>query len=336
MKTKHLAFLLLSLSIAFQTAQGQGIIRGGAIGANASPFWHHRTPAPEAPFSTLSSDVAISYFDPSTPTHGWLIPSLWGSAVMVGLTERITLPADSGYIDSVRIVFDTISGDSVAVSLDPDSVLFYAPLGEYYHLDATVFNTALNPFGVGVIYPKQLKSDTVTVPFPHVKVPMNFHIGFAPSTSQTAFTASFTVRGDSEATRLRTTDNAHSTYILVGGGRLYSGVIDSNLTPPGDTVPLYNNLYITAYVSNAPSSVASKDASSPISIFPNPASSSIQIQSGETVSSIELLDLLGRTVLSQTLNGSRALDVSRLEPGRYEAVVHTANGIVTEPVIIQR
>ncbi|HZK76299.1 MAG TPA: hypothetical protein VFD13_05255, partial [Candidatus Kapabacteria bacterium] len=27
MKTKHLAFLLLSLSIAFQTAQGQGIIR---------------------------------------------------------------------------------------------------------------------------------------------------------------------------------------------------------------------------------------------------------------------------------------------------------------------
>jgi|GEM_PF-6812387 len=336
MKTKHFVFLFLSLSIAFQAARGQGVINGGSIGANASLFFHPAMPAPEIPFSTLSNDVAINYFEPSTPTHSWLIPSFWGSAVMVGLTQRVTIPTDSGFVDSVRIVFDAISGDSVAVLLDPDTILFYDPLGEYFHLDATVFNTTLNPFGIGVIYPSLLSSDTVTVPFPHVLVPMNFHVTLIPSkTQQGGFTASFAIRGDSEATRVRTVDNAHSTYVLVSGNRLLTGVIDSNITPPTDTVPMYSNLYITAYISNAPSGVTSNETSSAISIFPNPTSSSIQIQSCEVISHVELLDLLGRTVLSQKLDGSGAIDVSQLEPGRYEAVAHSPRGVLTAPVLIQ-
>ncbi|HET6401043.1 MAG TPA: T9SS type A sorting domain-containing protein [Candidatus Kapabacteria bacterium] len=337
MKTKHFAFLLLSLSIAFQAAHGQGVVNGGAIGGSALPFLRHVTPMPEAPFSTLSSDVAISYFDPATPTHSWLIPSIWGSAEMIGLTQRITLSADSGYADSVRIVFDAISGDSVQVALDPDTVLFYSPLGEYYHLDATIFNTALNSFGDAVIYPSKLSSDTVTVSFPHIAVPTNFHVELLPSFSQQgSVTASFAVRGDSEATRARTVDNAHSTYLIVSGNSALSGVLDSNITPPPDTVPIFSNLYVTAYVSNAPSRVALWNASSNVSIFPNPASSSIQIQSAEAISRVELLDLLGRTVLSQKLSGRGMLDVSRLEPGRYEAILHTAGGVVARPVMITR
>ena len=332
MKTKHFAFLLLSLCIAFQTAHGQGKAIGGAIGANAAPFLHRVTPALSAPFSTLSSDEAISYFDPSTPTHGWLIPLTWANSELIGITERITLPTDSGYVDSVRIVFDAISGDSVSVALDPDTVVLQIyPIGLHEHLDATVFNTALNSFGNAVIYPPQLRSDTVTVPFPHVMVPKNFHVVLVPS-----ITSSFAIRGDSEATRARTLDNCHSTIIALNGNQTTSNVIDSNLTPAGDTAPLFSNLYITAYVLSAASSVAPSNPSSAISIFPNPASSSIQIQSGAAVSSIELLDLLGRTVLSQKLDGSGRLDVSRLEPGRYEAVIHSASGIETTPVIIQR
>ncbi len=331
MKTKHFAFLLLSLSIAFHAARGQGVVNGGAISSNAEPFGHHLAPAPSAPFSTLSSDEAISYFDPSTPTHGWLIPLTWANSELMGITERITLPTDSGYVDSVRIVFNAISGDSVSVALDPDSVVLQIyPIGLHEHLDATVFNPALNAFGHAVIYPPQLRSDTVTVPFPHVMVPKNFHVVLAPS-----ITSSFAIRGDSEATRARTLDNCHSTIIALNGNQTISNVIDSNLTPVGYTAPAFSNLYITAYVSSAPSSVAATNASSTISIFPNPVSSSLRIQDGEAISRVDLFDLLGRTVLSQKLDGSGTLDVSGLEPGRYEAIIHTARGISTAPVLIR-
>src|SRR5665213_3440581 len=95
MKIKHFAFLLLSLSVAFQAAQGQGIVRGGAIGANATPFLHHVGPAPSAPFSTLSNDVAINYFDPLLPTIDVSGPYVGGNLVPEH-GERITLPAPGG------------------------------------------------------------------------------------------------------------------------------------------------------------------------------------------------------------------------------------------------
>ncbi|MFI5202134.1 MAG: T9SS type A sorting domain-containing protein, partial [Candidatus Kapaibacterium sp.] len=75
-----------------------------------------------------------------------------------------------------------------------------------------------------------------------------------------------------------------------------------------------------------------------LTVVPNPASTVIHFAglSKAEQQSVDLLDLLGRTVLSQKLDGSGTFNVSRLEPGRYEAVVHTAGGMVTEPVIIAR
>jgi len=74
-----------------------------------------------------------------------------------------------------------------------------------------------------------------------------------------------------------------------------------------------------------------------LTVVPNPASTVVHfagIPKAEE-QNVELLDLLGRTVLSQKLSAGGTLDVSRLEPGRYEAIVHSASGMVTAPVIIQ-
>ncbi|MFI5202136.1 MAG: T9SS type A sorting domain-containing protein [Candidatus Kapaibacterium sp.] len=167
----------------------------------------------------------------------------------------------------------------------------------------------------------------------------------------------FVIVGDSEATRARTAKNSRSGFvtIVILNSSIRCAILDSILIP-GDTSVIFSNLYITTYASEDPtggtnetrdigltaaleehlsSAVRSAALPEPIRLYPNPAASSIHIEAGERISRVELLDLLGRTVLSQTLDGNGSLDVSRLEPGRYEAVVHTASGIVTEPVIVQ-
>jgi hypothetical protein len=95
-------------------------------------------------------------------------------------------------------------------------------------------------------------------------------------------------------------------------------------------IPLY-------FYMPAASSVSRNEASSnSLALYPNPASSTIQVICQQSISSFYLLDLLGRRVLSSRIAGNDVLDVSELQPGRYEAVVYTESGIVTASVIIQR
>ena len=333
--TKYSLALLISGLIS-QAAFGQSIaVRGAAI---SEMGWPHKLLSRDVsvPFAPLSSDVAISYFDPAAPTHSWLAPSNWGF-VLIGFTERITLASDSGYVDSVRIVFDSISGDSVAVVLDPDTVV-QTQDGRYFHFDATVFNTSLNPYADAEIYPSQLGGhDTVTIPFDHAWVPKDFHVTLIPSFSQLGPTSAYSIRGDSEAPRLRDADNCHSTFIGIVGQNYYTGVLDSSLVPNGDNAPIFSNLYITAYTSSAPAAVTRLASTNRISIFPDPASTFLNVQdNGAGANSIDILDLLGRTVLTARIDHGAPIDISRLEPGRYEAIVHCTNATLPEPIVISR
>ncbi len=332
------AIILIIYIFITGNVYGQFAMQRGAASSSATG-WPNRSNIKKqnSRFAAEAADLPISYFDPLARTHDWPAASNWGEFVIIAYTERITLSSDSGYLDSVSFVFDQITGDSVAVVLDPDTVL-QTPVG-YYHLDATAFNTSLNPFGVEVIYPSTLNGATnVTVPFPHVQVPKNFHVTLVPSESSSGFTASYYLRGDSEQTLARTADNCHSTFIGINPNTGYyeAGVIDSDLAPAGDTIPIYSNLYITAFVSSSTSSVASDMASTAFSVFPNPASTFLQVHGAEKGSCLKLLDLLGRSVLSVQINENAKLDVSNLQPGRYEAVVNSGSKVLTAPIVIQR
>jgi hypothetical protein len=293
---RNFIFIIVFVLVA-GNAYGQRAAIDGAVVSSATAWQNHfNATQGHSPFAAEAADLSISYYDPIAPTYSWAAPSNWGAYDIIAFTERITLPSDSGFVDSVTIVLNQISGDSMAVLLDPDTILFYSPIGIYEHLDATVFNTSLNSFGTSVIYPSSLNgSDTVTVTFPHVQVPQNFHVVIVPSAS-----SSYSIQGDTEATRVRTMDNCHSTFIAIdpSTGQAESGVMDSDLTPAGYTSPLYSNLYITTFVSSSSSSVANNNTSLAISVFPNPASTFLQVQGGTGTSSVELLDLLGRSVLS--------------------------------------
>jgi hypothetical protein len=338
---KQIGYSVVLLLCLFLTgeAYGQNMLSGSSAGSGMIS-WPHSTQAGHKALLPMpeSADIPLSYYDPSLATHPWLAASNWGIIDIIAFTERITLPSDSGFLDSVRIVFDAIAGDSVSVGLDPDTVIA-TPVG-IYHLDATVFSPTSNDFATAVIYPSKSGSSdtTVTVAFPHVPVPRNFHIVLVPSSSSVAFTSSYSVRGDSEVTHLRTTDNCHSTFIGINPStdQSESGVIDSNLTPAGFTSPIYSELYITAFVSSQSSGVSGSSAARSISIFPDPASTFINIQGIDGPSTVELLDLLGRPVLSAQIDGEGKLDINRIQVGRYEAVIHTTNGLITMPLLIQR
>ncbi|MDP4199611.1 MAG: T9SS type A sorting domain-containing protein [Bacteroidota bacterium] len=286
----------------------------------------------------LAADEPYSYFDSKTPSHSWDIPSLWGSSIMIAVSQRITLNSNAGFVDSIRIDFSALAGDSIAVLLDPDTVID-GPFGPE-HLDETVFDNTLNPYYVAVIYPSKTSgSGWISVPIPHVAVPQNFHVTVVPNplSNGAGFSSSYSILGDSEATRARTLENTQSTYIIAANGLGYTGVIDSNVTPPGDILPIYSNLYVEAFVAAAGAAVDNTiTPAKGISIFPNPSSNllSVSLPRSLRVTGIDLLDVLGRIVL--TSPEVTAIDVSHLMPGRYMAVVHTLSSEVRYPVIIQR
>jgi hypothetical protein len=70
-------------------------------------------------------------------------------------------------------------------------------------------------------------------------------------------------------------------------------------------------------------------------IYPNPANNILNISSSEIIQKVEVLDVVGRVIISKTLNSSNyILDVSNLNRNVY-FVNYSINGVVnTKKVIV--
>ena len=74
-----------------------------------------------------------------------------------------------------------------------------------------------------------------------------------------------------------------------------------------------------------------------MSIFPNPTSGMLNVTSNEEITSIEIFNSVGTTVLSCNVAGnSSAIDMNNLPNGMYFVRVSTANGIETVKVVLER
>jgi hypothetical protein len=69
-----------------------------------------------------------------------------------------------------------------------------------------------------------------------------------------------------------------------------------------------------------------------ISLYPNPASETINITCGEKINSIEVVDLLGKVVYQ---GKETTIDVSAFAKGNYFVRVQTDNGTITKKVVVQ-
>lgn len=70
-----------------------------------------------------------------------------------------------------------------------------------------------------------------------------------------------------------------------------------------------------------------------VNIFPNPASTSIQIAANQPVTKIQLFDVLGKEV--KTALGTNNLDISNISKGVYLASITTDQGTITKKLIKQ-
>ncbi|MBE0639333.1 MAG: choice-of-anchor J domain-containing protein [Bacteroidales bacterium] len=74
-----------------------------------------------------------------------------------------------------------------------------------------------------------------------------------------------------------------------------------------------------------------------INVFPNPATSTISIQSDVPIHQIELVNMLGAIVLSEKTDASNLkVDVSQQDLGMYFLRLHTGNGVETRKINISR
>ena len=101
------------------------------------------------------------------------------------------------------------------------------------------------------------------------------------------------------------------------------------------TVDFEGNTYETIFGINTSLSVENLE-NNQISVFPNPATTVVNIQSISNIEQVMLFDIHGRAVMQQNLNNTAAsLDVSGLKTGVYFAVIQSEGKTTTKKIIKQ-
>ncbi|MBK9075028.1 MAG: T9SS type A sorting domain-containing protein [Flavobacteriales bacterium] len=75
---------------------------------------------------------------------------------------------------------------------------------------------------------------------------------------------------------------------------------------------------------NSTTGVEENNATTALRIFPNPASTEVQVTTAQPGQVITLIDAQGREALRQVVNSSGRLDLSALEPGNYAVLLTNA------------
>lgn len=113
--------------------------------------------------------------------------------------------------------------------------------------------------------------------------------------------------------------------VAIGG---YSGTPDSNFTESSmviDYVRVYQN-----------TTASTEDVlSAQFSVYPNPASNSLHINSNHQIDKIELYSTLGKSVLTLRSNFNN-IDVSALKSGLYLLKIHVDDQVTTKKIIIRK
>ena len=114
-----------------------------------------------------------------------------------------------------------------------------------------------------------------------------------------------------------------------------SQIIFSALPTGGSTLYI-DNVYFSDPKSGSTKNVLSNE----FTVYPNPATSMIQLKSAKNVvvKSIDILDLQGKVVSSNAINAASAnytIDISNLESGVYFVLVSAENGSYNQRIIVE-
>jgi hypothetical protein len=309
----------------------------------ATSVTHSRVKPGNSLFNPLdAAPFQLSYCDTTVDSFEWIGGGRYASLIFFSLGERFTLPGNSGFIDSVTLQIDSITSGAITVALFPDTLININGVGYCHVMNLDVLHTIsdLNYAGYSsqIIQPGNIQWGVpTTVYFPHVAVPQSFFVAVTPDVSSGSIVNAFWWRSDREASHARTPDNMRSAFIAedLQSGGVGSLLLDSIFVNQGQ--PLFCNFYATLYGSSGSSGVPIQLSSvHEAALYPNPATTILNIPASLQASDFELRDILGRTVLHSSEKNPAFADVRSLASGNYWAFMHTAGGIISTPVMIAR
>lgn len=129
-----------------------------------------------------------------------------------------------------------------------------------------------------------------------------------------------------------TTDNfTKNTLVFTPTGSFIVIYVRSSLAVDSDHEVFFDNieLYETASLS------VNDVFSSKISIYPNPANEFVQISTSETITGVEVYNLIGKKVISSSKLTNNKIDVSNLSKGVYVLKVMSNDLVGSRKIIIE-
>ncbi|MFI5141624.1 MAG: PKD domain-containing protein [Bacteroidia bacterium] len=125
-------------------------------------------------------------------------------------------------------------------------------------------------------------------------------------------------------TNSSTTQNAYYTVSL-------TATTDSTCT---NTITKTNYIEVLACASNG---IEKYTGSTEVNIYPNPNNGNFVIETNlSDKQTVQILDVTGKLVLQQTINGKAIIDASSLDNGIYFVQLNTSEGLFTKKIIVQR
>jgi len=71
-----------------------------------------------------------------------------------------------------------------------------------------------------------------------------------------------------------------------------------------------------------------------INLYPNPASSVVNVSSSSAMQSISLIDVSGREVMKQSIKAhTTTLNIDAFSPGIYTVMIHTSDGVAAKRLV---
>lgn len=344
---KQLLLLLLGLSLA-GTASAQTVTPSGDVERGISvsePFSMPSVPTASGsealPLSAspMAENIKLAYFNPLSQPMLWDAPyQVNQSLVVLQYSQRFTLPSNSGFVDSIRVRFARANGDTIYVFLVKDS-LYELAAGDFHLMDLVSSGNLYGGIAIPVVLLPQIAVDGwVTIQFPHIAVPKEFHIMVSPRIlvegSSISATSDLRLVAENSTGTTPATETSRSNFVALTpqGQQLFS--MDNYFSQNGEPVAV--NFHMEAYVDVAQGTVA-PEASAPARMYPNPIAlnGTLTIEHPEQIASVRIVNILGNEM--QSWNGMSSnvkLSIPDLPAGVYNVIVNTESGVTTEKLIV--
>lgn len=282
------------------------------------------------------SRVTIKYWNITDILTPFRIPAVRGDRTVLSISQRFTLPTESGLLDSIRMEFDTCDGRKIMLVVTRDSVSNSISTGLPYHYlqmneTGTIWAATLTMTGF-----KGKRHFAMKIPIPHVAVPKDFHIILNTMRAAGGNDSSmFAIYGAAHFNRAASLDTSRSGIVWTDSTKmLWADMFDGFFEMNGE--PFGFDLMMDAIVDIGQSSVHA-ERSQRSALYPNPVqpNAAIRIQDESEITSVTIRNMAGSEVFGwRGASTNLELPLTGLGRGIYTTLIRTGKGARSEKLVV--